>query len=487
MPKYIVNARIPEEADQDTIVANFASAFNVSEAKARGRLGKLPGRVSKPVTNREARYLAKRFDKIGLLTDIVEAPGTADISPPHNSPTRGGDGAKGDGAKGDRAKTATNSSEAKETAELEPDTTDGAVRMLRDTHDSGEFDNSDAPRPAKIDREAATRALAASISQGAGNTEPTSDLPSLPPKIANKTADKTADKNKASKTRASKTKTSPLVPVRFGVRKKFLLTALAPALIMLLLGLLTVTMRLPPLLQDQQETTSDAVATTLATSIAALIVSPLESPNNQTLLRQWLVGTQAPLVSQGIDAVLVSDMRGQVLAGWLGDLIDPATNSSNIPLSVQATLQAEVARASARFAAEQSGVVLGQRTLPAPIIRLGGREIVLTARVITQTQNGTPTLSGAVIIGSDVQPNQRATRNLLFVLTLLALLPLLLGVSLAWWFGSRMRQVVRGLLARVDPHYADDTNTIPHSYPHSYDELGLLARTMQGSSEQTRS
>lgn len=193
------------------------------------------------------------------------------------------------------------------------------------------------------------------------------------------------------------------------------------------------------------------------------------------------------LVSQGIDAVLVSDMRGQVLAGWLGDLIDPATNSSNIPLSVQATLQAEVARASARFAAEQSGVVLGQRTLPAPIIRLGGREIVLTARVITQTQNGTPTLSGAVIIGSDVQPNQRATRNLLFVLTLLALLPLLLGVSLAWWFGSRMRQVVRGLLARVDPHYADDTNTIPHSYPHSYDELGLLARTMQGSSEQTRS
>ena len=117
------------------------------------------------------------------------------------------------------------------------------------------------------------------------------------------------------------------------------------------------------------------------------------------------------------------------------------------------------------------------------MIRLGEREIVLTARVIVQPQNGTPTLIGAVIVGSDVQPNQWATRNLLFVLTLLALVPLLLGIGLAWWFGSRMRQVVRGLLARVNTRYADDTDTIPDSY----DELGLLARTMQGSSGWTRS
>lgn len=458
MPKYIVNARFPEEADHDVIVANFARAFNVSEAKARGRLGKLPGRVSKPVTDREAKYLAKRFDKIGLLTDIVEAPGTADTSPPQNQPAQGSDETNANAGKTANAH--------KDTAERDLDTTDGAEHMLRDTHDSDDT-SSEAPRPAKIDREAATRALAASISQGASDAEPESTPPSLPSNVANEPP-------------ADTTKVPPKhpLPARFGVRKKFLLTALAPALIVLLLSLLTVTVQVSPLLQNQQETTSDAIATTLATSIAALIVDPLENPNTQTLLQQWLVRTQAPLIGQGVDAVLVSDMRGQVLAGWLGD----TTDLNNLPLTVQASLQAEVARASARFAAEQSGVVLGQRALPAPVIRIAEREIVLTARVITRTQNGTPTLIGAVIVGSDVQPNQQATRNLLFVLALLALIPLLLGVGLAWRFGSRMRQVVRGLLARVDTRYAADTDVIPNSY----DELGLLARALQSGSGRTR-
>lgn len=500
MSKYIVNARIPEGADHDALVANFARAFNVSEAKARGRLGKLPGRVSKPVTDREARYLAKRFDKIGLQTDIVEAPGAA---------AQTGDTPHPD------ATTNILEKDVKDTDERDPDSTDAAARMLRDTEDRA-AQNRDAQNraesPAKVDREAATQAFAASVAATVDTSTPAStstfedpafslnpgavSMPPTAPGVVPLTegasgdaaaADGDSKATKAStkkattkKTKTKKPKKMSLLQVRFGVRKKLLLAALAPLLLMLLISLLTVAVRVPPLLQNQQETTSEAVATTLATSIAALIVNPLENPDTQTLLQQWLERTQTPLVNQNIDAVLVSNMRGQVLAGWLGDTTDPPTNLGNLPLTVQATVQAEVARASARFAAEQSGVVLGQRVLPASLIRVAERELALTARVITQTQNGVPTLTGAVIIGSDVQPNQGATRNVLVVLVLLALLPLALAVGVALWFGSRMRRVVRGVLARVDNRYADGDPTLADSS----DELGLLAHTLRRNSGQ---
>lgn len=505
MSKYIVNARIPEGADQDTLVANFARAFNVSEAKARGRLGKLPGRVSKPVTDREARYLAKRFDKIGLQTDIVEAASTA---------AQTGDTPHPDMPTNAFAK------DVRDTDERDPDSTDAAARMLRDTEDR-EAQNPDAQnpdaqnraesqRPAKVDREAATQAFAASVAATVDTSTPAStpasvstfedpafslnpgavSMPPTAPGVVpftesgdEVTADGVSKATKTTKkTKTKKPQTMSPLQVRFGVRKKLLLSALAPLLLMLLISLLTVAVRVPPLLQHQQETTSEAVATTLATSIAALIVNPLENPDTQPLLQQWLGRTQVPLLNQNIDAVLVSNMRGQILAGWLGDTTEASTNLSNLPLTVQATVQAEVARASARFAAEQSGVVLGQRALPAPIIRVGERELVLTARVITQTQNGTPTLTGAVIIGSDVQPNQQATRNMLIIVTLLALLPLALAVGLALWFGLRMRQVVRGVLVGQNPRFADGHPTLADSH----DELGLLARTLRNRSGQAR-
>ena len=464
MSKYIVNARIPEGADQDTLVANFARAFNVSEVKARGRLSKLPGRVSKPVTNREARYLAKRFDKIGLLTDIIETPAHGAASTP-----------------------TTEEDATKDTAERESE--QEIAHMLRDTQDSGE-----SQRPAKVDREAATQAFAASFAAMA-DTPPTSTEATTSPlntfedpafslqSAAINTADTASTADTANMAgAATNTGVSPATKrktrlarmhVRFGVRKKLLLAALAPALMVLLISVLTVTMQLPPLLQNQQEITSEAIATTLATSIAALIVNPLENPSSQDLLQQWLARTQTPLAAQNIDALLVSDMRGQILAGWLGDSSDFSSDLSSVPLTLQATLQAEVARASARFAAEQSGVVLGQRALPAPMIRVGQRDIVLTARAITQNQNGSPSLLGAVIVGSDVQPNQRTVRNLLLLLALLALLPLLIGAVLALWLGSRIRQVVRGILARGDKRYAKDATRAD-----SHDEVGLLARTL---------
>lgn len=456
MPNYIVNARIPEGADQDTLVTNFARAFGVSEAKARGRLGKLPGRVSKPVTDREAQYLAKRFDKIGLLTDIVAVATTNAITADEqaNTPAWGSD--------------ASAHPDSTDTTERNPDSTDGAARLLRDTHDS---DASGAPqRPAKIDREAATRALAAAAMPTIASADPAvvglnpDHDPAAPHLAASASATKTT------KSKATKPKQTPLA-VRFGVRKKLLLTALAPSLLVLLLGLSVVALRLPPLLQRQQETTSDAIATTLATSIAALLASPLESANNQALLQQWLERTQAPLAEQNIDALLVSDLRGQVLAGWFAD--DMPLN--NLPLTLQATLQAEVARASARFAAEQSGVMLGSQALPTPVIGIGQREVALHARVITQSQDGTPSLVGAVIVGSRLQPNQQATRNVLLMLLLLALVPLVLGAGLALWLGTRMRKVVRALLARVDRRYADSSNTTPESH----DELGLLAHNLR--------
>ncbi len=498
--QYIVHARIPEGADPSTLIASFGNMFKVSDSKARALISKLPGKVSKPVTEREARRLAKRFERIGLLVDIVDSdpgevvaslaasasatPSSSVEQPPVEQSVGqlGGFGSSApDPARGHYTPLAT--SEA-----LQPTantaSADNIALVPRDIPalqhrplPANKSVSDAATREAK--KEAATQALAASISQtvvvedpAKAGLDPERDPPPLP-------------KHVVANQPETNTRAQPTKP--FSLRRKFALTAGIAGLLVVLTNVIVSTVLVPRILQQEQRAKTEGIATTLATSIAALIARPLDDPASRNVLQQWLEQTQPFLAADDVAMIVVTDSSAQVLAGWRDARLSSSTDAlaantspntltdSNLSAPLQALIADEVTRASGLFAQQQTTLRLGDRLLSPFRLPADGVTLRTSAHMIVQTSEQGPNPVGTVVVGTFAQTAGRATRRLLVWLIALSLLPLVLGIASALVLARRMQRNVALLVEQASNL---ETRTTPVTLS-SGDELEHLATSLE--------
>lgn len=505
--QYIVHARVPEGASPSEFIASFSNAFKVSDSRARALISKLPGKVSKPVTEREARRLAKRFERIGLLIDIIDGDSgevvsiaslVGSSSSSEASTSTASSSISAEAAPAGNGLSSTSVADVVQPAFPSPvanvaPSPDNIALVPRDIPalqhtplPDGQAKNDIAAREAK--KAAATQALAASISQtvvvedpAKAGLDPERDPPPLPPHV---TAGQSAAVNDDER-RAGQRGLGMYIS---GLRGKFVLAALAAGLLAVLSGAVVATVLVPRILQQEQRAKTEGVATTFATSMAALIARPLDDPASRNLLQRWLEQTQPLLIQNDVAMVVVTDTSAQVLAGWRDDRLSllgldagttgSVTTNNAISAPLQGIIADEVTRASGLFAQQQTTLRLGNQLLRPFGLPVDGLTLRTSAQMIVQASEQGPNPVGVVVVGTFAETTGRTTRNLLLWLALASILPLVLAALLALRLASRVR---RNVISLGEQASNLELRTAPIDLT-SGDELEELASTL----EQTR-
>ncbi|MEM6429987.1 MAG: hypothetical protein AAF708_12170 [Deinococcota bacterium] len=539
--QYIVYARIPEGADSSSFIASFSDAFKVSDSKARALIGKLPGKVSKSVTSREARRLAKRFERIGLLTEIVDSASgevvsasTLAASPaaetvtsaatpepipeatPEATNNSTSNGLSGPSSQATHMAASENFQDTfANTASSVPanaaNNTDNVALVARDIpalqHSplpGTQAVTDGASREAK--KAAATQALAASISQTVVVEDPAQvglDPERDPPPLPLHVRDGSSEAAHQDLTQARH---------RFSLGRKFGLVAVLSSLLVVLVSAVISSVLVPRLLQQEQRAKTEGIATTFATSIAALIARPLDDPASSNLLQRWLEQTQPFLATNDVAMVVVTDSSAQVLAGWRDSRLDAALTANltetgelaeagggtsgvtEMSAQLQALIAAEVTRASGLFAQGQTNLRLGDRPLAPLSLAVQGFRLHSSAEVIVQAREQGPQLVGTVVVGSFAETAARATRTLLLWLLVAASLPLVVAIFIALSLARRVRRHVLALAeqagtlelqeAAITLNSGDELDTLATSLEQTRQRLQPSSSTRTGESTQ---
>jgi hypothetical protein len=187
-----------------------------------------------------------------------------------------------------------------------------------------------------------------------------------------------------------------------------------------------------PLLRSQQRSAAETTAASLASSLGGWIGDvSLDNPALSQQVQSVIANTRTGLRERGIDFVLLSDPKGNQLAGWYKELSTPG-----VPDTVTGTEQVknQLSRALGAAVAAEAGTALGTRD-PNNRLTIDGETLELATEAVLH--GSTPV--GAVVVGTSQQHLTASLQQPLVTTLLAGILPLLLGILISLLV-SRNRQ-----------------------------------------------
>lgn len=260
-----------------------------------------------------------------------------------------------------------------------------------------------------------------------------------------------------------------------GVRRRIVAVGIWPALLTLLVVVVGAALTLLPVIRGQQAAAADRTAAAVASSVEGVSAGlPLAAPIVNAVLSDIAGRSQARLVGQGVDYLVITDDQGLPLAGWYRG----AATLTNLPPDVGR----DVATAATAVAATDAGVAPGETLMQSlaaswrdvlAMVGLGSFETRIGSAAVRDGAN----LVGTVVVGMDPAPLWSATGSALLTMLLLGLIPVLIGIFAAMALARRVTGGLRYLLDAADSISRGD---LEHAVQlDSKDELGQLARAIE--------
>jgi HAMP domain-containing protein len=477
---YVVVVLSPLPEDLTGITSFVAQRFKIPEDRAAQLLRRVPGPVTKPVAEAQARTVAAILAEAGLEVELREG-GVDGPAVPFAAPAPPADA--GDREAGAPSETAPpgqpfdpraeglgiGPSPARvRAAEEEGRAAEAEVRAAEAEAGAAE-DGVGAAEEAVAPGERAAGSSHESAAEG-GSAERAPEADDGPEEAARSTqappAGTTTTTPPRDPTKTTLVREPPDVDRR-GLRRRIATAATLPAVLTLLAALVVLSATLLPALRAQQLERAQGTATAVAATIEGLSGGlPASSP----VIRARLVGVQdraaAELADQGVAFVAVVGADGRTVLGWegRGDQLSPATSG----------LVEEAARGALPLP-EAGWVDSLSRTWGTllTVVGLRGAEPVVAAARMERL--GSPL--GTVVVGVDPSGLRDDLGRVLLTALLVGLVPVLFAVLAALSLTRGITDAVRYLLVATDRISHGDLEQ-PVELRRD-DELGQIARAVE--------
>ncbi len=451
---YVVVVLSPLPEDLTGIKGFVAQRFKIPEDRAEMLLRRVPGPVTKPVSEAQARTVAAILAEAGLEVELREGSVDGPAVPfavPFAAPAPAAGPASGSAPEASEG-TAAGGPPAPEQAfdpraeGLGVDPAPARVRTAEEEQRAAEAER----RAAREEDEAEARASAAEAVRST-QAPPAGTTTTTPPRDPTKT---------------TLVREPPDVDRR-GLRRRIATAATLPAVLTLLAALLVLSATLLPALRAQQLERAQGTATAVAATIEGLSGGlPLSSPLIRTQLRS--VGDRAApeLAGHGLAFLAVVGADGQTLLGWEGQggELSPAT-SGLVDDAARGLLPAPAASWTDSLA----------RTWETLLTVVGLRRAEPVVAAAPMERLGSPL--GTVVVGVDPSGLRDDLGRVLLTALLVGLVPVLFAVLAALSLTRGITDAVRYLLVATDRISHGDLEQ-PVELKRD-DELGQIARAVE--------
>lgn len=523
--KYVVEVREPPGVNRPQVIKQLAESFGVDQKKAQSLLRRVPGPVTKAVSEQEAKKVARLFKRAGLQASMRPASEEQSAQPSKASnPDKRLSSTAVRPPKVE--KPAPQRIDAHEQEALEPgektvvSDNDAALQSALNKSRQSPPRPPSATRPPPPPRPAAQRPPPSPPSNAAPTrSSKVAPEPKTPEQLQRRHSTKTpspevfqtqvvnsgqqgpahaglmvppesgaGDANtldamelQTSSATAAKPSASvwkkpawlrvPHWQLGFvSLRSKFVLASITPALLVLLAALIAVLSTVPGALRLQLLESARNPAIAFASSIAGLIdTERLAEPAVQTRLQAMLESSRSNFQRQNVLFILVTDADGNRIAGWYGD----GFNSASIPAVVSTAIQTQARRAAARAFIEQAGIALGSHNPPSRLIDIGNSRIEVASHAISRGERSL----GAVVIGISDAVIAAREREVLLSTSTFGAIPVLLAVVLAVILASALTRNIIYLIRSADQ--ISRGNLSQQVSLQTNDELGELSKAIE--------
>lgn len=459
---YVVVVTSPLPDDRAAITSFVAQRFKIPVDRAAQLLQRVPGPVTKPVPEAQARTVAAILAEAGLDVELregsVEGPAVPFAAPAPPAPE----------AEPEAAPRTTAASEAAFDPRAEGLGIDPAPARQRAAEADGarpvHEDGDAAPTTddAGMDVEAGTTAVARDHAEPRApeRTDPAARGTQPPPAGATTTTPP-RDPTKTTLVR------EPPDLDRHGLRRRIATAATLPAVLTLLAALLVLTASLLPALRAQQLERAQGTATAVAATIEGLSGGlPLSSPLIRTQLRGVRERAATQLAGQGVAFMAVVEADGNSLLAWEGQ---------GGELSPETAALVDAA-ARGRLPVSEGGWVGSLRMTWATLLTVVGlREAEPVVAAASMERNGSPL--GVVVVGVDPSGLRDDLGRVLLTALLVGLVPVLFAVLAALSLTRGITDAVRYLLVATDRISHGDLEQ-PVELKRD-DELGQIAKAVE--------
>lgn len=419
-PRYVVLISESVGPDLEVAAELLAEGFSLSKERAAKLLSKAPGPVTRPIAEREARMVAGVLRSANVAVEVRQG-----------------------GAQGPVMEWLYPEAPARKA----PTVSDSSLPVA---DEDGAPEGAPEPEPATDPAAEAVTDVAESEIDPKKTFVPGMTVTALP-----------RDPMKTTLTR------EPPKVSRGGLTRLAVQAALLPALLTLVVVLLTVGITLFPALTNAEERGLEGAAQALAVSIERLSGgAPLDAPLIRVQLAKLGESTAERLPDKGVDLLVVRGETGENLFAWyrgvegLGGAPTPLLEAASSPSQAEPS------------SGLQGAIDLLQTTLDQVLTLAGVREPAPLVATVALSGG-----AGSVIAASESRTLLHDARRSLLTTALLGLIPLLIGILVALSLTRRLRRGVAYLLQAADRISHGDMEQ-PVKLDHA-GELGQIAESLE--------
>lgn len=438
--KYVVYVSAPPAGEVEAAGRRLAALLKLDPNKVEGLLRRLPGLVTRPVSEREATVAAQRFQQAGFTAEVRPASRAAAtleepaVEPASQSP-----------ASPLHQPVAADESPAfahEDDQAAEPlDAAEPASQL-----DSAAGRGAGASDPALLAKEklsttrppaAAGATDAVSPAQGAATVRPTARVGVSPTDAA--PPPRTTGRRRKSR-EAAVDGAAPSPRRRGSLRSKLLSTAIIPVLLTIVGALAATWFTARPALYDQLlESARNPAIATAATLSSTLERAGGEGIDHLQLLETILITRQA-FARQNLSFILATDTAGNPYSGsFLGGSSFPEES-----LALQNAVRERAVHAVEQGATGRSG--WAEEGATSKVEAAGGQTIEIVAQPLMSGDRPV----GAVVVGVADQAVTAQVNRIVINVLLFSLIPLLLAIIIAITRARRLTNNVLTLTRRAD-------------------------------------
>ena len=433
--KYVVEVEAPLPDDMGPAISSVAAAFNIGEDRARNLLDRAPGTVTKAVSEREAKAVARIFMRAGLQVVVQPRPEPGEAVPPPPEPQvviqPGPEPVEVTPPPPEPVASAASSTMVRE-ADSAPSQPSPLVSEVREPS----FEATSIPSPP-------SEPAATVSSRWGAEASPGQIAEVSTPAAAVETRGRTRSDFDQGPVELPEFQAPKRRLRRRRLRRRILSAGIVPALLAVVFTLAAAAVMVRNLSETLLvDSASNPVIALAGGAEAILEGSSLRDPVAVQRLHQLTLSTQQDFLQRNISFVLVTDTEGNRLAGWYGD--DPGLTT--VPEELIPAIQLEVRDAATRESAGDEGVELGTIDPASRELPLIGSPVDVTSKAIRVDG----AVAGAVLVGIARADLYRQLLLALLIALGAGLVPVLVGMIAVGVLTRRMTRSLSRLAGTAD-------------------------------------
>ncbi len=421
--KYVVEVLEPPQGDQQLIARQLGQSFGVDIKKARGLLRRVPGVVTKPVSEKEAQAVTKLFERAGLISVVrpVESGDTVMVT--------------AEAAETEPATPSAPPVVAPEPAPVSPvETTPESMASPAVT----EIPEAPSEKPGAQSPEEQNPVEVAKTPSAELQEEQTAAVttPSAPPATPAREVDTTTSARAATAAvtaasapaRAEK----PARRRRVTLLSKLLVVAVVPALLTVAGALAVIWLIARPALYAQLLASARNPAIVTASSIGHALPEEGAGETDFLELQEVIQRTRLAFQRQNISFIVATDTEGNPISGWFAGATSLTAQNDELKLAVQEQALSAVALGATALDASAN---TSSRTLASADN--------VNIEIVSQPLLNEGQIFGAVVVGVTDEAVTRQVQAILYNTLLFSLIPMLIAILIALY---RARALTRNIV-----------------------------------------